>query len=92
MAQEIYYDLEFDWWVKAVLKKILRIISLVKKRNSLYHKKTYTFRIEVPKSVAQAYALDNKNGNILWEDAIYKEMKDVSPASKKLENGEIVPI
>ena len=32
MAQEIDYDLEFDWWVKAVLKKILRIIYLVKKK------------------------------------------------------------
>ena len=39
------------------------IISLVKKRNAQYLKKTHKFGIEVPKSVAQAYALDKKNGS-----------------------------
>ena len=59
--QDIYHDPEFDWWVKAVLKKRLRIISLVKKRNAQYLKKTHKFGIEVPKSVDQAYALDKNN-------------------------------
>ena len=40
------------------MKNSLRIISLVKKRNNLYLKKTHNFGIEVPKSVVQAYALD----------------------------------
>ena len=66
-----------------VLKKRFRIISLVKKRNDFYRKKTHKFGIEVPKSVAQAYALDKKNINTLLEDSISKEMKDVSPALKK---------
>ena len=74
------------------MKKRLRIISLVKKRNAQYLKKTHNFGIEVPKSVAQAYALDKKNVNTLWECAISKEMKDVIPAFKKLESGEILPI
>ena len=41
-----------------VLNNRLRIISIVKKRNACYLKKTYKFWIEVPTSVAQAYALD----------------------------------
>ena len=49
------------------MKKKLRIISLAKKRNTRYLNNTHKFGIEVPKSVAQAYALDEKNGNILWE-------------------------
>ena len=49
-----------------VLKKRLRIISLVKKRNSCYLKKTHKFEIEVPKSVAQTYAMDENNGNTFW--------------------------
>ena len=34
VAQEIDHKPSFKWWVKAVLKKRLRIISLVKKRNT----------------------------------------------------------
>ena len=59
--QEIYNEPEFNWWVKAVLKKRSRIISLAKNRNARYVKKTHKFVIEVPKLVAQAYALDENN-------------------------------
>ena len=92
VAQEIYHDPAFKWWVKAVLKKRMRVISLVKRINARYLNKTHKFVIEVPKSVAQAYTLDKKNGNNLWENAIAKDMKDVRPTFKKLEDGEIVPI
>ena len=44
------------------------------------------------KSVAQEYALDENIGNTIREDSIVKEMKDMSPAFKKLDNGEIVLI
>ena len=84
MAQEIYHKLEFNWWVKAVFKKRFRIISLVKKINSLYLKKTHKFGIEVPNSVVQAYVLDKRNLNAFWEDANSKEIKEVSSAFKKL--------
>ena len=50
------------------------------------------FGIEVSKSVAQAYALDKKNVNTLWPNAIYKEMKEASPAFKRLESGDIISI
>ena len=63
-----------------VLQKRLRIISLVNKRNARYIKKTQKFGIKVPKSVAQAYALDKNNGSNLWENVISTEIKDVSPA------------
>ena len=85
--QEIYNEPEFNWWVKAVLKNRLRIISLVKKRNAQYLKKTHKFGIEVPNSVAKAYALNKKNVNTLWEDAFAKEMRGVRPAFEKLERG-----
>ena len=84
MAHEIYHDPEFNSWVKSALKKRLRIIYLANKSNAQYLKKTHNFGIEVPRSVAQAYALDKKNGNTLWADDISKEMRDVIPAFKKL--------
>ena len=34
MAQEIYHEPSFNWWVKALLKKRLRIISRVMNRNA----------------------------------------------------------
>ena len=75
-----------------MLKKMLSIISLVIKRKKRYLKKTHNFVIEVPKSVAQVYDLDEINCNTLWSDYISKEMKDVSPAFRKLKNGDILPI
>jgi hypothetical protein len=33
--------------------------------------------MEVPKTVKEALALDRKNDNTLWADAIAKEMKKV---------------
>ena len=90
--QEIYHEPAFNWWVNAVLKKRLQIISLIKKKNSHYLKKTHNFGIEVPKSFAQEYSLDEKNGDTLWADAIAKDMKDMIPAFRKLDNEEIVPI
>ena len=49
--QEIDHNPEFNWWVNAVSKKSLLITPLIKKRHSLYLKKTHKFGIEVPKSV-----------------------------------------
>ena len=75
-----------------MLKKMLIIISIVKKRNARFLKKNHKFGIDVPKSVAQSYALDKNNGNIIWAYAIAKKMKDVSPEFRKLYSGDIVPI
>ena len=75
-----------------MLKKRLKIIYVIKKRNARYLKNTHKFGIEVNKSVARAYALDENNGNTLWVDVIANYMKDVSPAFRKLDIGEIVPI
>ena len=82
----------FTCWVKAVLKKRFRIISLVKKRNSRYLKKTHKYGIEVPKYISQAYDLDKKIDSTLWEYSIAKDMNDVSPAFKILDNDAIIPI
>ncbi len=82
----------FNWWVRAVLRKREHIIELVKKRSTRFLKKMHKFGIKVPRSVAEAYALDKKNGNTLWADLIAKEMKNVRIAFKILANGDKVPI
>ena len=93
IAQEIDHEPGFNWWVNAVLNKRESIISLVKKRgNARYLKKTHKFGVEVPKTEAEAYALDKKNGDTKWADAIAKEEADVRPAFEIIEDGGKVPI
>ena len=67
-----------------MLKKRLRIISLISKRNTRCLKKTHTFGIEVPKSVEQKYAMYKKSGNTLWEDAIAKVDEGCDPFPPKV--------
>ncbi len=74
------------------MKKCDRIISLVCKRTTHYLKRTHKFGIEVPKTVKEALALDRKNGNTLWVDAIAKEMKEVCIAFNILPDGHSAPI
>jgi hypothetical protein len=88
----IDHEPAFNWWVKHFLKKRDRIISLVKRRNTRYLKRTHKFGIELPKTVPEALAIDRKNGNTLWADAIAKEMKNVRVAFKILPDGEKAPI
>ena len=46
----------------------------------------------MPKTVKEALALDRRNGNTLWADAIAKEMKEVCIAYNILPDGHSVPI
>ena len=72
--RKISHEPAFAWWVPHVLKKKNRIIGKVK---SKYWQRTHKFGIRIPKSVEEARKLDPENGNILWWDAICKEMKNV---------------
>jgi len=75
-----------------VLHKREHIITLVKKRSSRFLMKMHKFGIEVPQSVAEAYALDKKNCSTLWVDSIAKGMKNLRIAFKILANVDKVPI
>ena len=55
-------------------------------------KRSHKFGIELPKIEEEAVALDVKNGNTLWADAISKEMENVRVAFKVLPDGKPVPI
>jgi len=76
----------FAWWTRQVLRKRDRIIKKVKTR---YWKKTHKFGIELPKSVAEALAIDARTGTDFWRKAIEKEMKNVMPAFEFLDDNEI---
>ena len=88
----IDHEPAFNWWVLHVLKKRDRIISLVKKWNPQFLKRTHKFSIEKPRTAKKALELDPKNGNTFWADTIAKEMKDVRAAFKILLDGQSAPI
>jgi hypothetical protein len=92
VTQDIKHEPAFNWWVNAVLKKRERIIKMVKRWNVQFLKKTFKFRIEVPNSVREAYALYKKNGDTKWADAICKEMENVRLAFRIGADGETIPI
>ena len=75
-----------------MLKKCDHIISLVRRRTTHYLKRTHKFGIEIPNTVKEALALDRKNGNTLWVDAITKEMREVRIAFNILSDSGSVPI
>ena len=75
----------FAWWIPYVLRKAKRIISKIK---SKYWQRTHKYGIKVPKSVAEAYAIDKENGNTLWGDAIKEEMVKIKGAMR-IHNGDI---
>jgi hypothetical protein len=70
----------FAWWVPYTLRKRDVIVSAVKARRT-----THKYGIEVPRSLKEALALDVKNGNNYWSEAVGKEMGTIVVAFEILE-------
>eukprot|EP00956_Cyclotella_meneghiniana_P034439 scaffold104886_cov86-Cyclotella_meneghiniana.AAC.1 len=88
-ARNIADEPAFAWWVPYTLKKRDRIIAAV---NSRVKRKTHKYGIEIPTSVAHAREIDARNGNTYWQDAIEKEMFNVSIAFEILEDDQNMPV
>ena len=52
----------------------------------------HKYGIEVPRSVEEAHAIDAKDGNTIWQDAIAKKMLNVGVAFEVLEENQAVPV
>ena len=62
------------WWVPYTLKKKVHIVSAINQR---VKKTTHKYGVKVPKTLRDAYRLDEENKNTVWRDAVKKEM-DIS--------------
>ena len=71
VANHIDDEPAFAWWVCNVFKKCEQILCNVKAK---YWQCTHKFGICIPKTVAQAQAIDKENGDTLCWDAILIEM------------------
>ena len=67
-------DPAFSWWVPYNLRCCDRIIDGV---NSYVKRVTHKYGVDLPCTVQEAYALDEKNGNTLWHDALNREMENL---------------
>jgi len=76
----------FRWWVPHVTKRRHRLIGKLKKGKTKYWSRTHKYGIELPKSVTEALEIDRRTGTSYWRDAIDKEMKNVSPAFKFMDD------
>jgi len=79
----------FRWWVTDVIKRKNRMIKAIKTR---YLKKTHKYGIRLPKTVAEAYQIDQETGTDYWHQAIMKEMRNNAVAFQFLEEGESLPV
>ena len=77
----------FNWWVPHVIKKRKLIIAKVKSR-ARYLKKNEKFGIKVPRNMTEAKKFDEENGNTLCQDAIAKELANVSIPFKIMSGNE----
>ena len=59
VAKNIEDEPDFKWWVKDVIRKSDQIISKVKEK---YWRATHNFGIQVPKTVEEAYKIDQQMG------------------------------
>jgi hypothetical protein len=76
VANKIASEPAFTWCLRSVLRRRDRIIKKVK---SKYWSKRHKFGIELPMTVAEALAIDERTGTDFWRRAIKKEMKNVMP-------------
>ena len=74
-----------------MLKKRDAIIYLVMNSKPHYLKRTHKFGVELPKSVADAHAIDKNNGNNFWADGIPKELKNACVAFDVVPDGHSIP-
>jgi hypothetical protein len=79
-ANNLEREPAFNWWVHHTLKVRDCIIGKVQSR---YWRTTNKFSIKLPKTVEEAYQIDEETGMAFWRNAIEKELKKLRVAFEK---------
>ena len=88
IANSIDKEPAFCFWIPYTLRKRDRIIAGV---NARVQRVTHKYGVELPRSIKEALALDVRNGNNFWGDAINKEMLNLKVAFDILGDEQNVP-
>ena len=67
-------ETDFAWWVPYTFQKGDKIVYAA---NSRVKQITHKYVVAVSRSIGESYALDTKNGNTLWRDALDKEISNL---------------
>ena len=88
--------LETEGWkpLRRIAKrdKVLRRMINQVKRQSRHDAIRYKFGVRLPRSVKEAHALDQENGNTQWADAIKAEMNQLFDYSTFIDLGKDAPV
>ena len=76
---KIHDEPAFAWWVPHTIKKRNYMIGKVK---SKYWQRTNKYGLRLPKSVKEAYEIDDENQDSMWADAIKDEMLKIINATE----------
>jgi hypothetical protein len=63
--------------VKHIAQNKKRLRRMVNQAKASLKGKVYSFGIQVPRNVKQAFELDKENGNTLWKDAMTREIANI---------------
>ena len=88
-AKSIIDEPAFSWWAPFVLDQRKRFVSAVQTR---YQRKHQKYGVELPKTVAQALAIDKETETEHWRNAIKKEMDAVGIAFEILDEDAAGPV
>ena len=88
VARGVDSEPAFSWWVPYTLHRCDRIIDGV---NSSVKRVTHNYGFQLPCIVQEAYALDEKNGNTFWSDALNRKMYNLKIAFDILPEGNSPP-
>ena len=78
----------FQWWVPYTLRKRDRIVSAV---NARVKRVTHKYGVEIPRTITEALAIDEKQKDTYWRDTIDKEMGNLKVAFDILEPDQNLP-
>eukprot|EP00957_Ditylum_brightwellii_P178415 13590147-Ditylum_brightwellii.AAC.1 len=84
-ARGIADEPSFQWWVPYTLHNCDVILAQIK---ACICKTNHKYSIEIPTSVAHAMEIDKRNGNTMWQNALDKEMTNISIAFELLISGQ----
>jgi len=87
-ARGISSEPAFEYWVPYTLRRRDRIIASVTSRCKRI---THKYGIEIPRTIEEAFALDEKNGDSHWRDAVNREMGNLIVAFDILKEGSKPP-
>ena len=87
--QQIDHEPASVWWFPFTLRKRNRIIAAGNYQK--HQNQQFKYGFNIPKDLADAYAIDKDNSNTLWAESAVKEMTAVQVAFNIIVDSDMIP-